>query len=82
MTIFTLTDVDVEPHELFTELVPRPCVWPDKENTWDNCRDEMVQTPPPFDAWSIHFQDAFTYCQRTVVPYQQKHEAQLQCTDI
>lgn len=82
MTIFTLTDVDVEPHELFTELVPRPCVWPDKENTWDNCRDEMVQTPPPFDARSIHFQDAFTYCQRTVVPYQQKHEAQLQCTDI
>jgi hypothetical protein len=29
---YTLTDVDIKPHELLTELVPCPCVWPDKEN--------------------------------------------------
>ena len=49
-TLQTLTDVHVEPHELLTELVPCPGVWPDKKNPRYNCRDEMVQTPPAFDA--------------------------------
>lgn len=75
-----LTDICIEIHELVPEHLPGFALRPDQQHAGAHCRDEMMCSPPTFDARPVHLQNRLADRERAIVPYQQEQERQLKRT--
>lgn len=61
-----------------SELIPRLVLGPNKQDSSDNGRYEVVEPPPALDSRAVNFEDTLAYRECAVVPDEKEYQYQLE----